>query len=660
MARYSTFQYGTQTYGGGRGVTRSTLLAQVTSYSTITITVTTPLRVGDRYRLVRTYNGAAEHPTAGLTVTDSIVANTEFTVTDGVTNYLDADQNNDIALSPGWVYYTLFVFDASGAWIKEAATSVVLPSDRGTLDYLVKALPSVYTAPDANPITPPTMDSDLARFLSGFTLTYDELASSVDNILPDVRSRATIRRLHDAYANGVGMPSEYTIGVAATARLYRESGYIYRNKGSAQGIAAYVEALTGWQTTVTESPNRFLGRDDSSFEAGIGNWAVTGGTLTRVVVSPPTVTAATGLYPYNAAVGPWADDAVGRVALTSSSATLVLPGTVNPLTSIPVVAGQSYRFEVPVRAVSGTPSVTASIRWYNQSGTLLSTSAGTGSASSTSWAAKNVVAAAPATAVFAVPVVTISGASGNTVDLDMLSFTDTADYVSGTFVYRDPRSVTILCTPARTNLMKDPSVVSAMGTYWISTTGTLTKDTSVYLVGVSSAKIVGSPFSFKSHTVPVTPGETYSARASAKGTGSCAMSIVWLTSAMAEITTVTENFPTLGADWASVETSGMAPANAAYAILRFTGSGTAYVDAMSFEQAYGVGVFFDGSVSDASAGDGSWVGTPGASYSVLYPQRLVKLARLIETLDYYVPHGVTWRVLLWDSSDPEAVASRPS
>jgi hypothetical protein len=659
VARYSTFQYGTQTYGGGRGVTRSTLLAQVTSYSTISVTLTTPLRVGDRYMLVRTYNGAAEHPTAGLTVADGVIINTEFTLIDGVSNYADSDLNNDIALSPGWVYYTLFVFDESGAWIKEAATSVVLPADRGTLDYLVKALPSIYTAPDANPITPPTLDSDLARFLSGITLTYDEMASSVDNVLPDVRARATIRRLHDAYATGVGMPSEYTIGVAATARLYRESGFIYRNKGTARGIEAYVEALTGWQTTVTESPNRFLNRDDSSFESGVGDWTTTGGTLTRVVVNEPSVTSSKELYPYDTTVLPWAQEAVGQFALTASSGTMTLPYV--KAGSLPVTGGNVYRFEVPVKATSGTPSVTLYIDWYSQSGSLISTSTSTTTSSTSAWASNFFTATAPNTATSVALRITVAGSIGNTVHLDMLSFTDTDDYIDGQFVYRDPRSVTVLCTPVRTNLMKDPSVVSDIGDYWSAEAGVLIKDSTVALIGVSSAKVTGTPFSFKSHTVAVVAGESYAASASALGTGSCDVRLVWLTDILDEISEVTAEFEALSSSgWTSASVAGVAPEGAAFALLRFTGTGDVNVDAMVFEQAARAGVFFDGSVADASGADSSWVGTAGESHSVLYPQRLVKLARLTETLDYYVPHGVTWRVLLWDADDPEAVAARPS
>ena len=42
------------------------------------------------------------------------------------------------------------------------------------------------------------------------------------------------------------------------------------------------------------------------------------------------------------------------------------------------------------------------------------------------------------------------------------------------------------------------------------------------------------------------------------------------------------------------------------------------------------------------------------TYSLLYPQRLSKLSRLRSTLGFYLPLGVSSRVLLWSDSDPYA------
>lgn len=863
MARYSTFAYGQYKYGGGRGLTRSSILAQIIDYSKIAVTFEVSSRQGKDYLLVRTYNGAAEHPLAGLIVSSGTVAQTEYSITDGVDNYLDSNTLNDIALYPGWVYYTLFIIDSDKTWIKDAATSILLPYDRGTLDYLMKALPSVYTAADGNPITPHEDDSPLMRFLSTMVVTYDELAAHVDSVLPDVRGKGTIRRLHDAYANAIGMPSEYTIGVASTARLHREGGYIYRNKGTTSGISSYVEALTGWQTTVSESPNLFLSINDASFEGATSNWGISGGTLTPTTVDGGSVTSASSLFTYNATVGAFKTAKVGAVALTSSSATLTLPGTTNVLKSIPVTAGDRYFLTVPVRATAGTPTVTASIIWRTQDGTSISTSTGAAWSTSSTWTQNLMWADAPATAKFVTIQLVVSGSSGNTIHLDMLSFrrtqaTDirsnlvtnpsvetnttnwslngtgttiariTSDYYVGSaslevtkgavtnagatfggttriavsasttytvsayvkvptsnassdlrlrvspydalaggsalastasstttvtsamgwvrlsytfttpvnsagltirveqatagtagekflidgvlletgsslltyfdganngywsgtahasssysdennarLLYRDPRSVTVVCQPSRVNLIKNPTI-DTNASFWSSTgTSAFARSTASAYIGIASllATSNGSALTVTPDArIPVLPNQPYVWSMYVKaGTSTVQFrsNIQWydaqtngtlLSTATGTATTVTSS------GWTRVTVTGTAPATATYAlpviasVSNPTSGHTTYLDAAVFEQTDYSPVFFSGSVADSSGTDSVWSGTAANSYSLLYPSRLVKLARLRDTLDYYVPNGVTWRVLLWDSNDPEVQAQIP-
>lgn len=650
MARYGTFKYDKYTYGGGRSVTRSSLLAQALDYTLISVDVSVPTRVGQRYDLVRTYNGAAEHPGAGLVVSSGTVASTEFVVSDG--DYEVTDVVNKVTLVPGWVYYTLYVYESDGAWTKDAATSVLLPYDRGTLSYLINAIPSVYTSADGNPITPADETSDLVRFVKGFALTYDELASAVDTVLPDNRSKYMVRRMHDAWATSVGMPSEYTIGVGSSARLHREAGYIYRNKGSVRGLQTYIEALTGWQTTVTESPNRFLSLNDSSFETNTGNWGATGATIARVVVNG-AVTSATSLYPLDEILAKFSKVGVGKVTLTSSTGTATLPSDGSVLKSIPVTAGSQYRLEIPVRAATGTPTVNIAIKWLSQAGVVLSTSSGTAAASTTSWVARTVTATAPTSAVFAQITVTVTGSSTNEVYLDMMSFTPVSGYVDGTFAYRDPRSVNVFCSPNRVNLIKDPSFEGGLAN-WSSSAGTLTQDGTDAYSGVSSGKIVGTPFAFTSNTMPVQETFKYAVRFANKVTsGTLSAQVDWYTSGMTLVSSSMLTF-TGSSAWSSVAQVITAPSTAAFAKIKFSGSGTSFVDAVLFERSDRAYAFFDGSVADSLGADADWIGTAAGSYSVLYPSRPAKLARLRETIDYYLPLGVGWRIMLWDSADPEA------
>lgn len=667
MARFGTFHYGEQPYGVSQGaVTRSTLLAQVLSYATIHVTISVPARSGYDYVLVRTHNGPAEHPAAGVAVARGTANSTYFSITDGIDNFLDDDEANDVDLTSGWVYYTLFVFDASSAWLREAATSVVLPADRGTLDYLINALPSVYTAADANPLTPPDLDSDLYRFLGAITLTYDELAVAIDHVLPDVRARAAIRRLHDSYARGVGMPSEYTIGTAATARLCREAGYIYRNKGTVAGVRAYVEALTGWQATVIESTNLFLSLDDASFEETTGNWHITGGSLD---LTPSGLSGATppvaALFDYQSPLSAWGVKSVGRVTLAGSTATLQLPSAVDRSLCIPVTAGSDYRFAVPAVVKSSADDVTlvSTVRWYAADGTNISDSSGSSHTLSTSWSLCEDDVTAPTGAAFAVLKIVISGATGDIVDLDMLSFVAESGLVGGELAYRDPRSVTIICDPARVNLAVDPSFDGA-GDAWTAVDGTFEADDTASYIGTSSGKLTGDPFEVSgAQPFAAVPGERYSLSTAAMGEGTLIASIDFLDEDLALLDSVEVDFGTLAStSWVVMEASGTAPEDAVWATISFRGASDAgvNVDGLVAEMAPTASVYFDGATSNGAGDDASWSGSPAGSFSVLYPQRVVKVARLLDTIGHYLPNGLSAYVALWDSADQVAQAALPA
>ena len=652
MPRFAQFRYGSQYYGRGIDtVTYSTLLAQAVDYHAVSLRVEAPSRDGMGYIILRSKTGASEEPSEGLIVSSGVVTATSFTFIDGVDNFTDDATDNNIAIPNGMVYYTLFIVDAAGSWTKDAATSVMMPKDRGTIQFFRTGLPGFYTSEEHNPIDPHADTSDLMRFLYGFSMTYDELAEHIDILLPENRGRGNIRRLHDTYANSVGMPSEYTIGIATTSRLFRESGFIYRNKGTVSGIATYVESLTGWQTTVTESTNMLLSIDDGSFEYSTGNWGISGGTLAKVTTDGPT-------FPYEATNAPFSRLGVGEVTLTSTAATMTLPGNASRLGMIPVTAGTTYYINVPHRrGTSASPTVAVSVRWHNERGDALSTTSVASGTAIAPWVTLSDTTTAPTGAAFATLIITITGASGNKVQLDMISFSESDG------PYRDPRSVTIICQPDRVNLVFDPSI-DYSPTTWSATAGTFTASSTHTLLGGKSGKGVGTvvaPFRFVSNTVPVLPSSTYSLTAYAYSSGgTCSADIRWYDGDGDLVSQEIAAFDTLSADWTRLDHTMLSPDTAETATVSFVGTGTVYVDAVTFERSDHSDVFFSGGIADSYGQDSSWSdGTP-QSYSLLYANRFVKRSRLRQTIDHYLPVGVTSRVLLWDSQDPEVQALLPN
>jgi hypothetical protein len=568
-----------------------------------------------------------------------------------VDNLTDDATDNNTEIPSGMVYYTFFIVESDGSWTKDAATSVLMPKDRGTLQFFHAGLPGFYTSEEHNPIDPHSDTSDLMRFLYGFSMTYDELAQHIDILLPENRGRGNIRRLHDTYASSVGMPSEYTIGIRATARLFHEAGFIYRNKGTLLGIATYVEALTGWPTTVIESNNALLSLDDGSFEYSTGNWGITGGTLTKITTDGPT-------FPYEVTNAPFSRLGVGEVTLTSTAATMTLPGDASRLKMIPVTAGTTYYVNVPHRrGTSASPTVAVSVQWHNERGDVLSTTSVASGTANASWATLSDTTTAPSGAAFATLIITITGALGNKVNLDMLSFAK----FDGP--YRDPRSVTIICHPDRVNLVFDPSI-DYSPTTWSATAGTFSVSDTHTLLGAKSGKgvgTVGAPFRFVSNTFPVLPYTAYSMSAYAYSSGgTCSADIRWYDGDGDLVSQEIASFDTLSADWTRLDHTMLSPDTAETATVSFVGTGTVYVDAVTFERSDRAQVFFSGGIADAYGQDSSWSdGTP-QSYSLLYTNRFVKRSRLRQTIDHYLPVGVTSRVLLWDSQDPEVQALLPN
>ena len=645
MPLYSTFVYGSGPKYGEflTTLTKAYLQAQTIDYGVVKLNVTIPAYTGSSYAIVRTVSGAAEDPSSGLVINSGIVSAPHFVVADGVTN---------LPITPvpsGVVYYTLFIFSTDGSWRKDAATSVVVPKYRGTQDFLINALPSFYTSPENNIIDPASNDTPLGTFLYGFSVTYDELAQHVDMILPENRTRNVIRRLHGAMTKGVGMPDEYTIGTAANARLYRHAGYIYRNKGTSAGLVTYLEALTGWPIVVKPSTNMFLSLDDGSFEYSIGNWGITGGTLAKTVDIGPT-------FSYEGATSQFSRLGMGLVTMTSSTATLTLPSSVDLTKMIPVTAGTTYYFNIPMKASSGTPAVHSVVKWYDQFGNYLSSNTSAATTSTTSWQTISASAAAPTNSAYVAPQIIVSGATGNTLLLDMLNFTSNNSF------YRDPRAVTVIVEPTRVNLIFNPSFQNNT-TSWAATTGSLTSSTDNPMIGTKSGKAVGSSaFSFHSNSFAVLSGYTYELSAYALSNGGTASaSIVWYDNSSSIIDTKTLAFGGLNnSSWTRVDVSGLAPANATSAMVSFSGTGTVYFDAVICERAGYPQIFFSGSVADSNGEDALWSGTAENSYSLLYPHRYVKLARMRQTIPYYLPVGVASRILFWNSTDPEVTALVPN
>lgn len=645
MARYADFRYGTRRYGASpRAISRSFLLAQAVDYGKVLITLEVEQRVGFGYALTRTRTGAAEDPSNGVVVSSGILTAPLFSIMDGVDNLSDEDVRNDVAVPSGMVYYTLFIFDESGSWFKDAATSLVVPREQGSHAFIASLLPTAYLSEDGNPFGYVPDNSDLYRFLGGLAVTLDEWKTALGLILPNqTRARGTVRRLHDAYVSSLGMPIESTIGVAASSRLYRDAGLIYSRKGTLSGLQLYAEALTNWNTVIRESTNLLLSLDDSSFESGIGFWGVSGGTLVAQQVDGGSVTSPD--QEFEDPVSPFARGYVGRVTLSSEEATLSLPGDGRRLKCVSVVAGETYVLKVPNRSIEGEISMSIGLRWLDQSGSELSTTYGDVTACDTDWTTLSVSGEAPLGAHFVAVQVIVSGGEDDVVDVDMISLAESDTH------FREPRCIDVICGPARLNLLANPSFES--DDYWVPEQGSLEYTDDEALVGLKSGKCEGDPFRIVSETNPVLQGFPLTFAGHTKGDGTASFVIEFLDEGDDVVSQQEVPAQVVSDSWSRTDEIVIPDPLAVTFRVVLEGEGVVYFDGLSLERADRPLVYFDSGVTDQTGEDGKVATKNGNVYSLLYPNRLVKLIRLRQTLPFYLPLGVRARVLLWDSPDPQ-------
>jgi hypothetical protein len=681
MSTYGRSRYGLSKYGiQPRETASSAIFAQAVDYGIVEVSIYPGPRIGRDYVLVRGKAGAAEEPGQGVIVASGTVNSTIISVLDGVDNFLDGTLGNDVSVPSGTVFYTFFIFDEQGLWLKDAATSVLVPKDEGTTKFFLDHLPRVMTTSTGDPLDHPEPNTDLFNFLGGVSVTYDEFQTLISMILPSgSRAVGTIRGLHEAQARSVGMPINFMIGVSASSRLFRSSGLIYRNKGTSLGVKAYAEALTGWPTDVIESPNMLRSLDDASFESGTGSWFAEGVTLTRLD-SGAEYLAPVSDHDYP--LSQFASKGLGQVTLTAASGSLSLPDLIaepeptqfstgrtldNRTRTIPVLADETYYMSAYVLGVesASTLQMRFEVVWIDEFGTLLSPSVGSWITvpADEEWARQTQQFTAPSNAAYAKVRVGFQGSVGDMLVLDRLQFSGLPTH------YHDPKSVTVVCAPSRVNLLTNPNFEGPNS--WTAISGTATASTEESLLREKSLKMDDeTAFVAVSETIPASAGQVFSFAGYFLGdeitldfdfldTDDNTLTIAEPdTDSFASPYIPSATMPT-SEEWARGEISALAPEDTVAVRIKISGVGTTYMDAIILETSPIPRPYFDLITTDSTQEDTVAAVSGEHVYNCLYPNLGVKLARLRDTLSLYLPLGATSRILLWDSTDPVVVDYLP-
>lgn len=579
---------------------------------------------------------------------------------DGFDNLLDANEHNDAPLIGGrFAYYRMWLRKDDNVWYEAGDTAVLVPQDHGstafagtstqtTHDKVMDLLPKVFTTPTQSPIDNVDPESTLYRFLKGFSLTLDELLTYADVLKPNYSGLSTPPQVVSLQAQQLGLPLEPSLGLRAMKRLVREGVYLHSNKGTALGVQTLAESLTGFAPVVTPTKNIMLTMQDSTFYKGVGSWLVSG---------DGTLTVADNFIPASGLANASDVTYTGKV-VTNADNVKIVNGISSPKTKgVPVSGGVDYNFSF-YSFFSGDPGVnealpTATVHWFDYTGTLISTATDSGVADAyNSWIRQSQNFTSPDDAAFAAFEIELNVPGDWYIDRIQMALAE--EFVTPS--YEEARGVNVFLAPSKTNLAKNPSFDELNSEWTIDDfSNELVESTYAHAVGVSlMLESVTNTDALTQYTTEsdagVSVGQFYTASLYAKtvsGTEDFELSLT--ATSGADIVTETTGTVTLTDEWQRIHVTLFVPATydeTTYLTVDFVGAETSgntiNLDGVQLEASYLPTDYFDGEFP--SAYGAMWAGVANQSVSYLYPNKLVKIPRLIDNLSKYMPIGTTYTV----------------
>ena len=517
MARYNTFLYGDVqvTFGGVSGPIYSVtpFTAEPLDYDKIGVAFSIPGRNTNNYytrlRVVRNQDYPSETQEDGVILYDKLYSssldplsgNVQFV--DGTLS--DANKVPFPALRQGrYVYYSIWLLKTTGGstfWDKIADASTLLAKSHDTVlsntdsafsqisnpkttrtrtthQKLMELLPKVYTTSTENPLDAVDENSDLSRFLKAFSYTLDEIFTYADLLLPTRDATNYSPDLIRAKSYELGLYPDNQPSTRTQQKLVREAQYMYSRKGTKLALGTFAESITGYNATVSISPNLMLSPQDSTFYRGVGSWTTFGAcTLTADKIGPA---------PVKATIGSDIDRAIdvtycGKVVTTATNAQ-INNGSSSPITrGIPVEENKAYSLSAYLKNSTGT--VTPTIRWFTATGAAVTaqpTSTSSAWTTASSWTKNTYInVVSPATAAYAT--IELKFSVAGTYYVDMIQFALGTDVVP----FQEARGAEVYLSPTKTNYLSNPSFETNLSSWTIT-------DSGASAVILSASSIVGS------------------------------------------------------------------------------------------------------------------------------------------------------------------------
>jgi len=561
MARYGIDFYGSGvSYGTGSTsvYVADGFIATAVDYGAIRLEWATPKGTLDdsQFRLVRSQYGFPETADDGIILID-------------VATNISPNSFLNVGLTQGsYQYYSIFVTDEGGRWVKAGEAYALSVKDWGFDQAMYDMLPTPYKAVDLYNWRAGGVNRDLVNFLGLFAFQLSLYRTEIDiESRPYDVNRISISVL-PVLMQQLGMMYETGISAGRARALAWNATRLHKMRGTTAGLKLYTESLTGFKSKVEKGKNLVLTINDSSFEEGLGNWKViqkcriervpasttlpayvdsgspagfpnknaalmaitatdqslapnrNGGVLpapgaTTVETIIPTTTSGIPGGSWGSVDYTWGSSDIswtgGGVISAISHAVISLSGwPIDPYTAIPVEPNIAYSACIRMTAFNDTNrSAVLCVSWFNESGNLIQSTSGEEVTITSGWSDVFVDGeVAPPDAAWLSVRLQIMNPGTNEV-----FYADGFQVEKGTVhtFYEDARQANIVLYPTLQNIVKNPTFDLGFGAWTNNidnTTTGLSLDTSDFIKGTLS--------SLKMEEVTTgTVGASYSGKAAA-------------------------------------------------------------------------------------------------------------------------------------------------
>ena len=215
----------------------------------------------------------------------------------------------DTGLVPGrFYYYALFVYNTElGSYVFSSGAVGLVVSYYGFAENYVSWMPNWYLEQDENLATSTQSEGPLVRYLNLIGYEMDWIRTEIESLFTLTSANLISGNLLPYMAANLGMQYENQLGMSRSRVLVQNATYLYKNRGTVNGIEAAASAFSGFgakvttnQVASTSSPfnNLLIQLDDAAFDRSVGHW--TPNAYSKISLAPynsPSSSATPSVFP---------------------------------------------------------------------------------------------------------------------------------------------------------------------------------------------------------------------------------------------------------------------------------------------------------------------------------------------------------------------------